>query len=671
MFIETFKKYPSNKTGGIKIEKRKNKPFSLTNEAYYNIFNNMQEIMAIFEIIRDENNNPVDMIIRDINNTYVQNFGIPREKIINQHASDFYGKEFVDNYFNLTKKDSAIRHGKKFETYFPPLNKHFLTSLFPIGENLYITLSIDITERKQMEEELKEYKETLEEKIEEHTKKLKETNQALKESEKKFKEIFNKANDMISLNEMNEGLPGKFIEVNEVGFKRLGYTREEMLNMGPKDIVAPEKRAEMPENAAILIENGCNTFEIVHLTKDGKKIPIEVNNHLINYKGHKVCLAISRDITERKRMEVALVESEKKFREIFNRANDMITLGELRKDGLPGKYIEVNEVGLKRLGYTKEEFLEMNPLDIIADERKKDVAKYAAEIWTKGHATFEMVHITKTGTKIPVEINTHIFKKNDKNVILAISRDITERKKSEEKLKELLEKLSTSNEELEQFAYITSHDLQEPLRTIASFTQLLQRRYKGKFDSDADEFMEYIVDASVRMKEMIHDLLEYSRVSTSEEELEPLNLNKVLLDVLNDLKFTIKENNAEIIHDKLPTVIGDYDQISRVFLNFINNAIKFKKDEKPPKIKISAVKDEKRNEYIISVKDNGIGMEPQYAERIFVIFQRLHSIAEYKGSGIGLAITKRIIEKHGGGVWVESKLGFGSTFYFTLPVPSN
>jgi PAS domain S-box-containing protein len=522
-----------------------------------------------------------------------------------------------------------------------------------------------------MEEELKEYKETLEEKIEEHTKKLKETNQALKESEKKFKEIFNKANDMISLNEMNEGLPGKFIEVNEVGFKRLGYTREEMLNMGPKDIVAPEKRAEMPENAAILIENGCNTFEIVHLTKDGKKIPIEVNNHLINYKGHKVCLAISRDITERKRMEVALVESEKKFREIFNRANDMITLGELRKDGLPGKYIEVNEVGLKRLGYTKEEFLEMNPLDIIADERKKDVAKYAAEIWTKGHATFEMVHITKTGTKIPVEINTHIFKKNDKNVILAISRDITERKKSEEKLKELLEKLSTSNEELEQFAYITSHDLQEPLRTIASFTQLLQRRYKGKFDSDADEFMEYIVDASVRMKEMIHDLLEYSRVSTSEEELEPLNLNKVLLDVLNDLKFTIKENNAEIIHDKLPTVIGDYDQISRVFLNFINNAIKFKKDEKPPKIKISAVKDEKRNEYIISVKDNGIGMEPQYAERIFVIFQRLHSIAEYKGSGIGLAITKKIIEKHGGGVWVESKLGFGSTFYFTLPVPSN
>jgi PAS domain S-box-containing protein len=371
-------------------------------------------------------------------------------------------------------------------------------------------------------------------------------------------------------------------------------------------------------------------------------------------------------------MEVALVESEKKFKEIFNRANDMITLGELRKDGLPGKYIEVNEVGLKRLGYTKEEFLEMNPLDIIADERKKDVEKYAAEIWTKGHATFEMVHVTKTGNKIPVEINTHIFKKNDKNVILAISRDITERKKSEEKLKELLEKLSTSNEELEQFAYITSHDLQEPLRTIANFTQLLQRRYKGKFDPDADEFMEYIVDASVRMKEMIHDLLEYSRVSTSKEEFKPLNLNKVLVDVLNDLKYTIKENNAEIIHDELPTVMGDYDQISRVFLNFINNAIKFKKDEEPPKIKISAVKDEKRNEYIISVKDNGIGMDKQYLERIFIIFQRLHTIAEYKGSGIGLAITKKIIEKHGGRVWAESKLGSGSTFNFTLkPVPSN
>ena len=622
--------------------------------------------MTILEIIRDNENNPVDMIIRDVNNTYVLNFGIPREKIVNQHASDFYGKEFVDYYFNLIKDDSDILHGKKFETYFPPLNKYFSTSLFPIGENLYITLGVDITERKKMENELNKYKEQLEEKIEEHLTEIKKSNRALRESEEKFKEIFNKANDMISLNEMIEGMPGKFIEVNEIGLKRLGYSREELLKMGPKDIVAPEKTQEMPENAAILIKDGCNTFEIVHITKNGDKIPVEVNNHLINYKGRKVCLAISRDITERKRMKDALIESEEKFREIFNNANDMITLGELKEEGLPGKFLEVNEVGLKRLGYTKEEFLEMNPLDIIADERKKDVAKYVVEMWTKRHATFEIIHITKSGKKIPVELNTHIFKKNNKNLILAISRDISERKKSEEKLNELLERLSTSNEELEQFAYITSHDLQEPLRTISNFTQLLQRRYEGKFDSNADEFMEYIVDASIRMKEMIHDLLEYSRVSTQGEELKPLNLDKLVDDVLNDLKFTIKENKAEITRDELPVVLGDYNQISRVFMNFINNAIKFKKDNKPPKICISAVKDEKTNEYIISIKDNGIGIDKQYLERIFVIFQRLHTREKYKGSGLGLSITKKIIEMHGGKIWVESEPGIGSTFFFTL-----
>jgi len=652
----------------LKIKKEEIKPLLLTNEAYYNIFNNMQEIMAIFEVIRDNNNNPVDLIIRDVNDAYLINFKISREKVINQYASDFYGPEFVNYYLNLMKNNPDIRMGKKFETYFPPLDKYFFTSLFPIGKNLYITLGIDITENKKMEKELKEFKKELEEKLEVHITELEESNYALMESEEKFKEIFNKANDMISLNEMVEGFPGNFFEVNEVGLQRLGYTRDEMLNMGPLDIVAPEKKLEMPENAATLIKDGCNTFEIVHLTKDGKEIPVEVNNHLIDFKGRKVCLAISRDITERKQMEGALLESKEKFKEIFNKANDMITLGELKEDGLPGKYIEVNEVGLHRLGYTKEEFLKLNPFDIIADEEKKDVAKFAVEVWTRGYATFEITHVTKTGKKIPVEVNTHIFKKNGKNVILAISRDITDRKKSEEKLKELLEKLSNSNEELEQFAYITSHDLQEPLRTIANFTQLLQRRYEGKFDSDADEFMEYIVDASIRMKEMIHDLLEYSRITTSSEELKPLDLNQLVNNVLNDLKFTIRENNAEIIHEELPIVLGDYDKISRVFLNFITNAIKFKKDDETPKIYIKA---EKRNndEYVISIKDNGIGIDEAYLDRIFIIFQRLHTREKYKGSGIGLAITKKIIEMHGGRVWVESEPGIGSTFFFTLIKP--
>ncbi|HML06448.1 MAG TPA: ATP-binding protein [Methanobacterium sp.] len=178
--------------------------------------------------------------------------------------------------------------------------------------------------------------------------------------------------------------------------------------------------------------------------------------------------------------------------------------------------------------------------------------------------------------------------------------------------------------------------------------------------------MDYIVDASIRMKEMIHDLLEYSRISTTQEEFKPLNLNELVENVLNDLKLTIRENNAEITHEKLPMVLGDYDKISRVFLNFITNAIKFKKDNESPKIHISAVNDEKSDEYVISITDNGIGMDEEYLDRIFVIFQRLHTREKYEGSGIGLAITKKIIEMHGGKVWVKSEPGVGTTFFFTL-----
>ena len=251
--------------------------------------------------------------------------------------------------------------------------------------------------------------------------------------------------------------------------------------------------------------------------------------------------------------------------------------------------------------------------------------------------------------------------------LLAISRDISERKRLEEELKESIKNLKYSNEELQQFAYVSSHDLQEPLRTIASFTQLLERRYKGKFDSDADEFMDYIVEAAKRMQRMILDLLEYSRVSTINDEFKETDTTEVLNGALFNLKGTIKHNNAVITHNDLPTVIADKNQLIKVFQNLISNAMKFKKENEPPKINISASKDKGKNEYVFSVHDNGIGMDPQYVERIFTIFQRLHTRDEYPGTGIGLSIVKRIVERHGGRIWVESELGNGTTFYFTLP----
>lgn len=247
------------------------------------------------------------------------------------------------------------------------------------------------------------------------------------------------------------------------------------------------------------------------------------------------------------------------------------------------------------------------------------------------------------------------------------NQDITEQEKAKKELENLINELKRSNEELKQFAYVSSHDLQEPLRTIASFTQLLERRYKNKLDEDADEFLDYIVEAAIRMKQQIQDLLEYSRVVTKGEDFELVDMNSVINQTITVLNASIEESKAEIIIEKLPHVIGDAVQLRRVFQNLISNAIKFRKDEELLKIRIFAYKSEDGKEYVINIKDNGIGIEEQYFERIFTIFQRLHTRDVYDGTGIGLSIVKRIIERHGGHIWVESEYNKGSTFYFTMP----
>ncbi len=244
-----------------------------------------------------------------------------------------------------------------------------------------------------------------------------------------------------------------------------------------------------------------------------------------------------------------------------------------------------------------------------------------------------------------------------------LEQEITEHKQAEARLKQTMADLERSNVELEQFAYITSHDLQEPLRMVASYVQLLARRYKGKLDADADDFIAYAVDGATRMQQMINDLLAYSRVGTRGSGSEPADCEAILDRVLAHLRVAIEESGAVVTHDPLPTVMADVSQLTQLFQNLIGNAIKFH-DEEPLRVHISA--EQKGNEWVFSVCDNGIGIDPEYANRIFVIFERLHG-KEYPGTGIGLAICKRIIERHRGRIWMESEPGKGSTFYFTIP----
>ncbi|MDD4652674.1 MAG: ATP-binding protein [Methanothrix sp.] len=244
-------------------------------------------------------------------------------------------------------------------------------------------------------------------------------------------------------------------------------------------------------------------------------------------------------------------------------------------------------------------------------------------------------------------------------------RDITERKRAEEVLLKKSEDLARSNADLAQFAYIASHDLQEPLRTITRFVQLLEKRYHGKLDQDADEFIGYIVSGTKRMQQLINDLLTYSRIDTRRDPLCPMKMEDAVQSAIQYLKYVIEETKGTIKYGLLPSIIADEQQMTQLVTNILGNALKFHGEE-APRIEISAAL--KGNDWIFSVRDNGIGIDPQYKDRIFEIFQRLHTREEYSGTGIGLAIAKKIVERHGGRIWVESEPGEGSTFKFTLPV---
>ena len=271
----------------------------------------------------------------------------------------------------------------------------------------------------------------------------------------------------------------------------------------------------------------------------------------------------------------------------------------------------------------------------------------------------------RANQKLILEISATSTKlESNKTSVVLVIRDITERKQMEGTLLKRTEELTRSNAELELFAYIASHDLREPLRKIANFTELLAKRYKGQLDTDADSFINYVLDGVTRMQRLIDDLLNYSRVGRGEPILESVDLNGIVDQILNDLNLTIQKKGAIVTRDPLPTVTAHSTQVTELLQNLIENALKFHGPE-APRVHISAV--QKNGEWVISVRDHGIGIDAPYFDRIFKIFQRLHRREEYPGTGIGLAICKKIVEQHHGRIWVESQLGLGSTFYVSLP----
>ena len=326
----------------------------------------------------------------------------------------------------------------------------------------------------------------------------------------------------------------------------------------------------------------------------------------------------------------------------------------------------INNSALELLGYNQHELIGQK-ISIIFPEEDIPPDESMIDLYIKKGSVSkaEVRYKTKSGEIIPVSISSSVLKNINDEIegVVFVAHDISDYKRAE-KLARSAEALERSNRELQEFAYVASHDLQEPLRMISSYVQLLKRRYGENLDSDANEFIDYAVDGAERMKILIQDLLAFSRVGTSGEEFKITSTKTILDEVLSNLELSIKEKNVKISHDPLPDLVVDKTQIMLLFQNLISNAIKFCGD-KPPEIHIEVI--DNYNEWLFCFKDNGIGIDTKYADQIFVIFQRLHGMGEYPGTGIGLSISKRIVERHGEQIWVESEPGKGSSFKFTIP----
>ena len=461
-------------------------------------------------------------------------------------------------------------------------------------------------------------------------------------------------------------IEGRYVNVNRAYAHKCGYKPQEMIGLEWPITVHPDDVEMLILAYQEMLTSGKVEVEARGVRKNGsffyKQLTmVKACDEQGTFNGHHCFM---KDITERKLTERALQESEFKYRQIVELAEEGIWV----IDG-NARTTYANRAMARMLSYSELEMFGRSLFDFMeAGEKQKaldNVERRKQGISEKHEFKFK----TKDGKDIWTYMSTNPVMDEKGNLLscCALVYNITDRKKSDQQMLQLTEDLKRSNQELEQFAYVASHDLQEPLRAVTSYTQLLAQRYQGNLDEKADKYINYIVDGATRMQQLINDLLAYSRLGTQGKKFELADCNAAVQQSLRNLQIAIAEKKAAIACDEMPTVMADESQLVQLFQNLIANSIKFCRQD-IPLIDIAARRRE--NEWLFYVRDNGIGIDPEYADRIFIIFQRLHGRREYPGTGIGLAMCKRIVERHGGRIWVESQEGKGATFCFTIPIIS-
>jgi PAS domain S-box-containing protein len=493
---------------------------------------------------------------------------------------------------------------------------------------------------------------------------------AMRASEGKFRGILESAPDAMVIADGN----GQIVFVNAETEHLFCYPREELVGQAMEMLVPERFRQRHPQHRQGYMAHPRNRLmgegrDLWGLRKDNTEFPVEISLSPLESPEGILVTASIRDISVRKAAEKHLMETagelgvkHRLLNAVVEGTTDLIYIRDLEN-----RFTLANGACAKIFQRSVNEVVGSSMRDLLPNDSYDAVAKSDQEIVRAGvpctlEETAEIDGVTRLflTTKGP-------YHDADGKIIgtIGISREITERKKAEVHLVKMVGELKRSNEELQQFAYVASHDLQEPLRMVASYTQLLAKRYKGRLDSEADEFIAYAVDGSTRMQELISDLLAYSRAGTEGKALREISSEKALNEAVTNLRATIQESSAVVTNDPLPALLTDDTQLTQVFQNLVGNAIKYRSAE-IPRVHVSAAKNGDK-EWVFSVRDNGLGIDPQYFDRIFVLFQRLHGREEFKGTGIGLTICKKIVERLGGRIWVESQPEKGSTFHFTLP----
>jgi len=442
----------------------------------------------------------------------------------------------------------------------------------------------------------------------------------------------------------------------------LAYSKDELIGKG-LHILFPERLHSEYCNLFFecfkhpkSIKLGADT-ELYAQKKNGREFPVEIGLNPIKTENGTMILVAIVDITD-------TINANEQFKLIVESSPNAILLtNEL------GQIEMVNKQAEKLFGYTRKELLN-NRIEMLIPPRFKEKHPHYRDIFFHTPqprpmgAGRDLFALKKDGREIPIEIGLTPIKKDNNNYVLASIIDITERKKHEEALSSYTKKIEAKNKELEQFTSIASHDLKEPLNTITSAVQIILKNEKYEDDEDIKHFVEYMDDSMQRMRELIENLLDYSRLGIN-SKMEKANINSIVKEVIGDLKSVLQEYKAEITVDELPTALVFKLELRLLFQNLINNAIKYSHKDRRPTIHISCA--ENKNEFIFAVKDNGIGISERYFNKIFLLFERLHEDDEYSGTGIGLAHCKKIVDMHDGSIWLESEVNAGSSFYFSIP----